>query len=345
MFPLFTVLKALDGTVETFEGTLFKMPAELRDRQRIERYASTRNAGWFRSEFGYYLFAKANDAGDLYIFPGLRISGERKPDRGFHGYTKEFEKREIETFADGLFQLISERNEKVEANLNLLVHDLRRLSGAIYHAAEEAKSFLEARDFDNLRIRLGNVTAAQTMLKIRTDLIDFQENTSVTLNEIDVPIYRRVDKVVRCFTPLANSGGIRIAISGSSFSSVHGPDIFEIIPYILIDNALKYSPRNEEVGVFVGDRDGSTQMTIRSLGPVVEAEEIGRVFDNGFRGRNAVKSGKPGSGIGLFLARNLLDRFGATITMMQGQSRHLIRGVEMSETTFAVDIPKTRPGY
>lgn len=342
MFPLFTVVKTWEGEVETFEGTLFKIPVELRDKQRIERYSAIKNAGWFRSEFGYQLFCKSNDVGDLYIFPGLRIIGERKPDRAFFGYSREFEKREIENFADGLFYLMSKRDEKAEENINLLVHDLRRLSGAIYHAAEEAKTFLEARDLENTRVRLSNVTAAQTMLKIRTDVIDFQENANLSLTEVDVPIYRRVDKVVRCFTPLATNSGIRINFGGGSYSSVHGPDMFEIIPYILIDNALKYSPRNEEVAVSIGDRDGGTYFSLSSLGPAIEADEAARVFDKGFRGKNAFKSGKPGSGIGLYLAKTLLAKFGGTIRLTQGQDRHLIRGVEMNQIIFTVEIPKTR---
>ncbi|TGS45644.1 MULTISPECIES: HAMP domain-containing sensor histidine kinase [unclassified Mesorhizobium] len=341
MFPIFTVIRTADERIETHEGTLIRVPVELRDQARIRRYALIRSPGWSRSEFGYSAYARANEKGDFYVFPGLIVANERKPDRNFGNYRTEFQKTEIESYVDGLFRLISERDERVEENLNLLIHDLRRLSGAIYHAAEEAKGFLAARDWDQLGVRLNNVTAAQAMLAIRTDIVDFQKDTTLAFNETEIPVYRRVDKVVRCFTPLANKSNIRISIQGSSFSSVVGPNLFEIIPYILIDNAVKYSPQNAEVKVLIEDKSGETRFSVNSIGPVIEEAEREHIFDKSFRGKNAINSGRPGSGIGLFLARALVARFGGTITLQQSDRRQVVGETTMTNVTFTIAIPNT----
>ena len=80
---------------------------------------------------------------------------------------------------------------------------------------------------------------------------------------------------------------------------------------ILIDNAIKYSPADAPVTVAV--REHPPRLTVRDRGPGMSTDDSARAFDRFFRG--AAAAGRPGSGLGLPIARAVCDRFGATIAL------------------------------
>lgn len=95
------------------------------------------------------------------------------------------------------------------------------------------------------------------------------------------------------------------------------PDLTRLALRSLADNAVKYAPpgstivlRAQRVGQH--DEDGAHFQVI-DPGPRLERNDADRVFEAGFRGRNAL--GKPGSGMGLPLARRMVEVQGGTLTL------------------------------
>jgi signal transduction histidine kinase len=103
---------------------------------------------------------------------------------------------------------------------------------------------------------------------------------------------------------------------------------FERIPEVLVDptaiqqvifnlfqNAIKYSPREA-----VLELDASTTpdaVEIRFINPTivgVHAEDTERIFEMGFRGADDIRKEPSGTGIGLFVARNLLKAHGGDVS-------------------------------
>lgn len=84
---------------------------------------------------------------------------------------------------------------------------------------------------------------------------------------------------------------------------------------ILLDNALRYSP--EGAPVIVGARvvDGVWRLEIRDRGIGIGPEDRERVFERGFRGREARRVRADGSGLGLPIARMLVERHGGRLVL------------------------------
>jgi signal transduction histidine kinase len=80
----------------------------------------------------------------------------------------------------------------------------------------------------------------------------------------------------------------------------------------LIRNALAYSPSGSTVTVTVGAVDGFGRVRIRDRGPGVPAEERRLIFDPFARG-HAGGQGRSGSGLGLFIARRIVEAHGGVI--------------------------------
>jgi len=78
-------------------------------------------------------------------------------------------------------------------------------------------------------------------------------------------------------------------------------------------NAHQYTPERGTVRMGAERLNGSVSIRISDDGPGIPEEEMPRLFERFFRGSTAVSSDVDGEGLGLYLARQLLLSFGATI--------------------------------
>lgn len=86
----------------------------------------------------------------------------------------------------------------------------------------------------------------------------------------------------------------------------------------LVRNALVYSPPEEAVDVSVEQRNGSFVVSVRDRGPGVPPEETGSIFDPFIRGR-AGRRHRAGRGLGLFIARRVIEAHGGAIWVEPGR--------------------------
>jgi len=81
----------------------------------------------------------------------------------------------------------------------------------------------------------------------------------------------------------------------------------------LIDNALKYTPARGRIDVSVRPEAGSAVVEVRDSGEGMPPELIGRVFDLFVQGERSLARERGGLGIGLTLARRLVEMNDGTI--------------------------------
>ncbi|MCS0585240.1 PAS domain-containing sensor histidine kinase [Massilia pinisoli] len=81
---------------------------------------------------------------------------------------------------------------------------------------------------------------------------------------------------------------------------------------VLLDNALRYTPAGTALHVTGRRVDGGVEMALRDEGPGVSLDDVARIFDKGYRGANA--TGVAGSGLGLYMARSVVEVHGGSLT-------------------------------
>ena len=96
----------------------------------------------------------------------------------------------------------------------------------------------------------------------------------------------------------------------------------------LIDNAVKYSPPGGEVRVEVQPSDGRVVIDVRDLGPGIAPEHHGVIFEK--FGRVQSRSAKPGTGLGLFIARSIAEAHGGSLA---------VRSSLQQGATFTLSLP------
>jgi len=84
---------------------------------------------------------------------------------------------------------------------------------------------------------------------------------------------------------------------------------------ILADNAAKYTPAPGEVRVTLRAADGTAEMEVADTGMGISAEDLPLVFERFYRADKARSRDAGGAGLGLSIARWIVERHGGRITI------------------------------
>jgi signal transduction histidine kinase len=92
------------------------------------------------------------------------------------------------------------------------------------------------------------------------------------------------------------------------------PGALRLALKILLENALRYTPAGSALLVLGRRVNHGVELALRDAGPGVPPADLPRIFDKGYRGSNA--DGLPGSGLGLYMARSMIEVHGGTLEYM-----------------------------
>jgi signal transduction histidine kinase len=98
----------------------------------------------------------------------------------------------------------------------------------------------------------------------------------------------------------------------------------------ILENAIRYNVQNGEVIVRVDPVPGKpfVRVSVKDTGIGIPSEAMAKLFKKFFRADNAVQSATEGSGLGLYIAKNIIQAHGGEI----GAESELGRGTTMSFT-------------
>ncbi len=101
----------------------------------------------------------------------------------------------------------------------------------------------------------------------------------------------------------------------------------------LVDNAIKYSPEHGRVAVRAHADSSKVSIAVSDAGIGIPEADMDRLFTKFFRSKKATMMFTDGSGLGLFIVKNIVDKHGGTIVVDSKVGKG---------TTFTITIPTKR---
>lgn len=140
-------------------------------------------------------------------------------------------------------------------------------------------------------------------------------------------VIRRAQKII---LPLAKTKHITIQTKGNNERV--GGDLNSLVEtfIIVLDNAIKYSPRNTRVSINTVEKNDYVISRISDEGIGIPPKDLLHIFERFYRADKS-RSQTVGYGLGLSIAQKIMDIHGGTIT---------VESHEGKGTTFILSIPK-----
>jgi signal transduction histidine kinase len=219
--------------------------------------------------------------------------------------------RSLDRSNQRLRQFLADCAHELRAPLTLLMSNLDVL-------AKAGEGDPEFRNQALADIRL----EAERMARMVTQLLILaRADAGATLEFGPVPL---ADLVLEtCRTEGRATNGVRLVVDGVRGLDgviVNGSaDHLRQVLLILLDNAFKYTPTGGEVRVD-GDVEGSfARVSVLDTGSGIAEEDLPRIFERFYRGRNA--GAITGTGLGLAIARWVAEQHGGRIELFTNHGR------------------------
>ena len=100
----------------------------------------------------------------------------------------------------------------------------------------------------------------------------------------------------------------------------------------LLENAIHYTPPQGEIAlsIYMDKKKDTVDITVSDTGVGIPTHQMNRLFTKFFRAENVMRMQTEGSGLGLYIVRNIIRRHGGTID---------VESEEGKGTTFSIHLP------
>jgi two-component system sensor histidine kinase BaeS len=210
------------------------------------------------------------------------------------------------SMATNLERLFDARRELVvwaSHDLRTPIASIRAMLEAIEDGLAEPEEYLPTLR-EQVRLLSTLVDDLFELARIDTGALSLElEQTSVS---------QLVESTVRLFEPEAAARRIELSadVSGEASAPV-APAKIERVLFNLLTNALRHTPTDGSVAVFVEQRDGDVVVRVEDSGEGLAGDTPERMFDRFWRAERARASS--GTGLGLAIARGIVEAHGGTI--------------------------------
>ena len=193
-------------------------------------------------------------------------------------------------------------------------HELKTPISALRAHLENLLDGVEVPDPHTLQIMLGQT---ERLTRLIDQLLDLSriESGELRLNRTLVPLHPLVQEVLSEIEMARADRGVRVADAVPDDLPpvlVDRERVHQVL-FNLLDNAVRYTPPGGEVTVEARPENGGCRVAVIDTGPGIAPEHLPRLFERFYRADAARSRGDGGTGIGLAIARSVVEAHGGHI--------------------------------
>ena len=164
------------------------------------------------------------------------------------------------------------------------------------------------------------------------ELLDYSKIQSgrFTISKSKINLFTLLLDTLDIYSQKATSAGVEIVYDTPAFEPIvqGDPNRIKQVFINVLDNAVKHSPQNSKVEIYILKGAGSYSVVFKDHGSGIKKEELPFIKDRFYKG----SSTKPGSGLGLSICDEIINLHGGTLD---------IDSAESEGTTVAITLPVT----
>jgi signal transduction histidine kinase len=137
----------------------------------------------------------------------------------------------------------------------------------------------------------------------------------------EASLHDLISDTISSFQPQADQRGVRLVgeVAGDVDPVLANPSRLQRVLHNLVSNALRHTPADGTVALRATPEGEEVRVEVADTGEGIAAEDLPRVFERSFRGEQsrtrAEKDSAPGAGLGLAIARGLVEAHGGTMAV------------------------------
>lgn len=159
---------------------------------------------------------------------------------------------------------------------------------------DEARELLES-----------NLEEVNKLIQLSEMLLQLSRLDHDTLERAPVDVVAVLNDKLKLYK--SASKRFHVTTRKKAIASANEPAVSELIG-ILIDNALKYSPKDSPINIRIFEKRGTVNFEIHNAGDPIDQEKLPKLFDRFFRADTSrTESSKNGYGLGLSIAKKIID--------------------------------------
>lgn len=243
--------------------------------------------------------------------------------------------RELGVYFEGLKERLKEEENSTKAMITDISHQLKtplaslrmchELAVGDRQTKEEREEFQEREEkeiekLENLLKELVNLSRLEThMIQLKPRTGSIKKTIAAAVSQIYM---KAKDKDIRIQADIEEDQEI-----------CHDPGWTEEALVNVFDNAVKYSGEHTVVTVRVKPLITYLMIEIEDEGIGIRKDELQKIYQRFYRGRDAAEISEEGAGVGLYLARMILERQGGSISAKQKRG---------NGTVFRITLPRVQ---
>jgi signal transduction histidine kinase len=224
--------------------------------------------------------------------------------------------RQIQQLNKELEKLNSDKDRFIA----VLSHDLKSPFTSILGFLELITSDIRQFTIDEIESHIKIINdAARNFYNLLEDLLMWARAHSgkIPFQPSDIPVYNIFKNVMNILEPVAGSKSISVTYQGGRDVMVYADaDMLKAIMRNLISNAIKFTRQGGYVKVTSERQNGNVVVSIADNGVGIKPERLERLFDISKIQSTAGTSNEKGSGLGLVLCREFVEKHGGEIEVI-----------------------------
>ncbi len=226
-------------------------------------------------------------------------------------------------------------NEMKTDFINRASHELRTPLTAVMLMADLIQQGGTEQELDEYWRTMRNELNRQKSLIDRLLMAGRLESGMVKLEALPMDLLLVLQESIQAVRPIANKKKVELRLTAPDgpIQILGEQGALEQVFINLINNATKFSPEGSMVRIGVAQTSESVNITIEDRGMGIAPEALSHLFEKFYRAKNVTIAEIPGSGIGLYIVKSIIEELGGSIEVKSELNKGTIFIVHLQPAT------------